>query len=115
MSELERKIVIAKNCIDALLDTPIGILKHWAKEHPEKAVQLKSVLSESLVNKSQIKKEAKTKSGDTLILSIEREDDLYAVDYCGLAGYDVTFHCVGALAAEKLFEALQDVSEIDAD
>jgi hypothetical protein len=112
---LQQQIAEVQKSLDALLDMPIEALKQWAKEHPQKFAQLKAALGES-ANKNQIRKESKTRSGDKIGISIDREEELYAVSYGGLVGYDaVTFHCVDALAAEKLFEALQNVDDIGAD
>lgn len=103
----------AEKCLDILLKTPIEALKHWTKENPEKFAALRYVLNGSI---DKIRKDGQTKSGDTLVLSVDRTEDLFAVDYCGLVGYDsVTFHCTDALAAEKLFEALQNVDDIECD
>jgi hypothetical protein len=63
-----------------------------------------------------IKKDARNKVGDILVLYIDKEDQQYSVSYCGLAGFgDVEFRCDSEKNAAKLFEALQNVTDVDCD
>lgn len=61
-------------------------------------------------------KDEKTKSGDRIALFIDKEEEQFSTVWYGLCGYDsVEMHFKFPLQAERAFNALLNVSEVETD